>query len=161
MPLQAHKFAPSDSRQSVTDGHCPFSQCKLVKQPMQLRDLQDHRNCFALAGLPYRSDGISVRQLISNRVTGAPRHDVSDFGLTSVGKPIERTKPLLNSHRLDVMQVLMSLLWEYPLPEIDQVSLAGLLGFVVRQQARLAVVVYQSFKRHQCRECDISVDIRS
>jgi CRP/FNR family cyclic AMP-dependent transcriptional regulator len=74
------------------------------------------RNHFALTRLSHRGNGISVCHLIPNRVTKYPRHDIPDLGPASTAELIDRTKPLLNNNRFDVVQVLAFPFGKYPLP---------------------------------------------
>ena len=68
---------------------------------------------------------------------------------------------MLNCYRLNAVQVLFAPGRKDPVSEIDQVGAPGLLGFVLRQQLGLAVVLDQAFERHQCRTWKITVNVRS
>jgi len=69
------------------------------------------------------------------------------------------TKPLLNGHRFDVMQVFSFPFRKYPFAEVGQVRRSGLLRFVVRQQFGLAVVVHQIVERDQSRSWRVGIDV--
>ena len=76
-------------------------------------------------------------------MTEDPRHDVPYLALAAVAELTEVAKPVLNSNSLDIVQVLVAPRRNDPSPQIDEVRRPSLLGFVIRRQFRLAVMVHQ------------------
>ena len=106
-------------------------------------------------------NGIPVVPLPANCVIEDRVHDVPDFCLAAVGE-IERTQPLFDGNRFDILQPVVSPARQNPLPEVALVRFAGCEGFVRVFAQFLFTVVFDkrlNTNRFEAEARTLSVDV--